>query len=226
VCICFPRGGAVRIGSAAVEASRAPSDVGAVLLRTTFFTDDSDDFAPERQSMHQAAEAVAQVARFLDAAFLLAEWDEWGERGDVSAFERMSRAQDHASSSIEIVSISMNTPLDVVLKIPATVIVKLGEGVLVLAEKVCTFGPRVSAGREEERMRKALARQQRKLIEEGRADALVLQVLGGGAPTYGVRPTRMDFIDAEASEDVELVELQLSSTTGEGRSKLTGDDGF
>src|SRR4051794_32599841 len=113
-----------------MEQASAESDVGAVLLRATFFTDEGEDFRPEHESLYDVAGAIATLARFLDGAFVLAEWDEPPGAPDVTIPMRISAAQSRSASSIEIVSISMNTPLAVILKIPAAVVLKLGVSAL------------------------------------------------------------------------------------------------
>jgi hypothetical protein len=199
-----------------MEGSDATAESGAALLRVTFFSDEAveaDDFGPDRRDLHDFAEAVDQVAGFLEGAFLLAEWDELTDRG-ITPAQRASIAREHAARSIEIVSISMNTPFGIVVKIPAAVIGKLAGTAIDLAERICVFRPRVRAVKEEEKARQLRAQleqrmieRQKTLIDEGRADAIALQILTAGR-VPGVRPDRMDFIDADADDEGELVEIE------------------
>jgi hypothetical protein len=188
-----------------MEASsgEAAADVGAVLLRTTFFTREQDDFGPEREYLRDYADAISTVARFLEASFALAEWDDLGENLD--ARERLSIARRRADS-VEIVSISMNTPFHIVLKFPAKVIEHIAESLLTIGEGICTFPARVGESRAKKKLGKAVADRQRTLVEQGRADGLILGIQIGTPDQRAIKADHMDYIDADATEEP-LVEL-------------------
>jgi hypothetical protein len=191
-----------------VEASEASTaGLGDVLLRTIYFPEgeEADNFAPAKVGLLDVAEAVAQVAKFLQGAFVLAEWDDLPFHGHPAT--RWQIAESRASS-MEIVSISMESPLAVVLKLPATVIAKIADSAVDLAERICTFPPRVSAARHKAFMEKALYQRQRALIEEGRADGVALQLISPLVAGSPVLPARVDFLDPGNHDGENLVPIE------------------
>lgn len=196
-----------------MEASGATADISAVLLHTTFFADEErpDEFQPAAD-LRDVSDAINTIARFLDASFLLAEWDELSEKGELTAQQRINIARKGAEG-VEIVSVSMGSPLKVVLKIPASVIEHIASSAIRIGAQICEFPSRVGAGRAENKLRKAVAERQTTLVQQGRADAIVLDLLAGTPGHRGVRPAHMDYTDADAEEEPMLVQLKLPRAT-------------
>jgi hypothetical protein len=103
-------------------------------------------------------------------------------------------------SAIEVVSIEMHSPLLVLLALGgAAALGRAGLGLILLAERICTFAPRVSRMRKEDLLRRLEAEHK---IEElhGRADGLAVKVLASGSA-----PERIDLVD-DLDEPDDLLE--------------------
>jgi hypothetical protein len=181
---------------------------GAVLLTTTFFVPHEEDFGPDRaEDLHDVSAAIDTLARFLETAFLLAEWDEATER-NLTPYQRRDRAR-RAAQQIEIVSISLNTPLKVVLKIPADVLTHIAGSVITLGERICRAPTKVAAGRAEDKLRKALAERAEQLVKEGKLDMAAQELVTGIAGRRSVQPEGFEITDPDAKEATPFIEVAV-----------------
>jgi hypothetical protein len=108
-----------------------------------------------------------------------------------------------------IASIEMRSPLVVVVEIPVAAYPALIPGLLLLAHRICRFGPRVSASRAKDMRDRALYDRQRKLILEGKADGFAI------ALKEFPMPDRMDF--HSMGEDPDVVEMEELPSPGPDR---------
>jgi hypothetical protein len=182
-----------------------------------------EDIAPP--TLRHVAAAIAQADAYLNAAVLLDQhWDqllaqrasrdrrrasrgaavEGRPFGFIGSRRWATRAERHPFS---IVSIEMRSPLIIVVAVPALLVAKYGNNLLILAERISSAPARIQRERKEEIVKTELLDQAQQAVREGRADAIALQLLGiGPAFPHLPGPSNIDFLDADDSDDDDLVE--------------------
>jgi len=187
-------------------------DIHTLLLRTTYFLDDLSDMPVAQQPLFvpagppclsDVARAITQTDDFIRAAHLLGQ-PNWPSPRELLGRYRVD--QFGAKPYTRVVSIEMRSPLAIVVDLPTSLgLVGTCLGLVLLAERICKFGPRVSRTRKEDLLRAAVSDRARARVLEGRADALALQLLEVGAEPLD----RIDLIDPESSDDdLERVSVQ------------------
>lgn len=156
-----------------------------------------------------AAAAIYQVDEYLASARLLSQPD-WSEffRSPAGSPLGLTRSE----RGPELIRIEMGSPLQILLHLSPAELVSMGVGLLLLAERICTMGPRVSRKRKEELFKAAVYDKAREDVLRGRADSLALELLNddrNGLPRP--RPDYVDFVDPEAEDDEELESVEILS---------------
>ncbi len=193
-----------------------------LLLRVAYFGGHEDAEAAKysvRPTLTDVAAAFNQIDSLIRAATLLnatgsTEWQESDARSALAGYSADTWLWDQGRyDGIAVVTaIEMRSPLTFVVHLAPEI---LGGGLLVslvlLAERICTFRPRVSAHREAELFKGAVFSEARKELLAGRADGLALQLLREGpSGGDGRGPTQMDLIDATASgRDLNPIMLEI-----------------
>lgn len=163
----------------------------ALLLRATYFAKYG---AP--RSVREVAEACVQLREYLNDVDLLND--------AISPRPSEALAGQIRAHKLKVISIEMRSPLAVVLEVPAETVPVLGLSLILLAERVATFGPRVSRRRKEELVRAAKLDHELSTTLAAKADMLAKRNLEPFANQS--RPDRIDLLDAE-EPDEELDDL-------------------
>jgi hypothetical protein len=103
-----------------------------------------------------------------------------------------------------LVRVEMGSPLTVLLEYPKELVVPTLLSIVLLAERICTFKPRVSAKRKEWMVKEAQADLETLRIKAAQADVHAPSLREAG-PRLGEGPSQFEVIDADDSED--LVEV-------------------
>jgi hypothetical protein len=134
-----------------------------------------------RDSLKSASAAMLQTASILDAAYRL-------NNPDAGPVYRPATGP----ADVALVSIMMESPLTVVVALASGGIAALGYGLVAIAERICTFRPRVSRMRKEELVRAA---DLDRLLDERALGRLEMLKLTLEAEADGIAPERIDFMD-------------------------------
>jgi excisionase family DNA binding protein len=190
---------------------RRRSGVGGVSSRTQ---------APSEPVLHDVAAAVSQTERYIRYAEVLSIGD-WPD-GVLAPDEQATFARSlklPPESPYRLVTVRMGSPLEIVLHLSPEAWTAIGFGLVLLAERICTFGPRVSRRRKRALLEATIYDEARKELLAGRADGLALSLLSEGPPGG---PTRIDFLDPEAPSDEPLRSLERWN---DGDDADEGDEG-
>jgi DNA-binding CsgD family transcriptional regulator len=108
---------------------------------------------------------------------------------------------------VTVVSARMDSPLEVVLEIPAVAWPGIAIGLLALAERITTTPVRIARNRKEKLLEIAILDKQIELVKAGRADALAQLLLREGPrPATSSGPYEIAFVDPD-HPDEDLDEL-------------------
>jgi hypothetical protein len=119
-----------------------------------------------------------------------------------------------------LLSVEMKSPLTVVIELPWESVIFMGAGLLLLAERICTFKPRVSRKRKEELLKATVLDKVTETVAAARADALAQVLLDESQESretlfdrvqpehvdLRVRPLHVDLIDPKADPEGDLEE--------------------
>jgi hypothetical protein len=155
--------------------------------------------APPEPVLYDVAAAVAQGERYIRYAEVLAIAD-WPD-GVLAPEEQAAFARSLKSppeSPYRVVTVRMGSPLEIVLHLPPEAWTAMAFGLVLLAERICTFGPRVSRRRRRPLLEATVCDEARKDLLAGRDDGPALSLLSEGPPGG---PTHIDFLDPEAPSD-------------------------
>jgi hypothetical protein len=187
-------------------AVREKTEVEPLHLRTTYFIQNGGAIELGYVTLASAAAAVTQMADLFVAADRLRHPD--SSTGVRQAWQTALPARPYVQS-IEVVSIDMRSPLAIAVAFPWFALKAGGfvGAVLMLAERICTFGPRVSRKRKEELLRAAAFDNALKSFERReRADVIALELIKDG---LGHRPDHMDFLDPADPDDDDLEPVEI-----------------
>jgi hypothetical protein len=149
---------------------------------------------------------MAQLARLFRAAETLSR-SEW-TRAQIVGAHVLTR-------EVRVVSIEMGSPLLVTLSMTPGGLVASAAGLLLLAERICTFRVRVARQKKLEITMAAEMDAPARERQAVRADALALHVLYGDAELgFGgvphTRPTRIELVDPERPDDDDVEDIDTS----------------
>jgi hypothetical protein len=149
---------------------------------------------------------MAQLARLFRAAETLSRSD-W-TRAQIVGAHVLTR-------EVRVLSIEMGSPLLVTLLMTSRGLVSSASGLLLLAERICTFRVRIARRKKLEIVMAAELDAPARAQQAVRADALALHVLYGdlelgfgGVPH--TRPTRIEILDPERPDDPDVEEIDTS----------------
>lgn len=176
-----------------------------LLLRATYF--EWQDQRPVEDypaalplpTLEDTERALAQLRLYLVLAHRIPSGDE----GAVYILTGQQQAEAQESGfEPQLIGLHMGSPLTVLLHMPPQYLVGSALGLLLLAERICTFGPRVTAKRKKWLLEAATADAGLRQIREAQADVLSSVLLGEGPDRLAPRgPDRLDFIDTDEGED-------------------------
>ena len=164
---------------------------------------------PTPPRLRDVAAALVQTERYIRCAEVLmrSDWPD-GDRSpeDQAAFARSGMSiTSHPETSYRVVSVRMVSPLEIVIHLSPEAWTAIAVGLVLLAERICTFGPRVSRTRRRALFEATVYEEARQDLLAGRADGLALSLLSEG-PAEG--PTHIDFLDPDAPSDEHLRSLE------------------
>lgn len=108
-----------------------------------------------------------------------------------------------------VVSLRMDSPLEIVLEIPLVAWPGIAIGLLALAERIATMPVRIARKRKEEMLQSAILDKQTQLVSDGRADVLAELLLQQGPDRQVRGPDDIAFLDPEDPRDeLEAVAVQ------------------
>jgi hypothetical protein len=181
--------------------SAIETEAGAMVLRATYFTERRGGprgGAWERRWVHlyEVERALGQVRELLDVAPFV-----------------QSRIERSAPLPT-LRSLEMRSPLQLVLQLDPEYVGIAGFGLLLIAERLCTFGPRVSRRRQEEFLKaEGLQTERDRLRRLSEAEALAWDLSRKGpraTPSTPRGPDTLDFLLPGEDED-DLVPLRSRS---------------
>lgn len=124
------------------------------------------------------------------------------DRGLVPAvLEGLPYERSVRGPSVSVISIRMESPLQVVLEIPAVLWAGMAIGLLALAERITTTSVRIARKRKEELLKIAILDKQTELVRAGRADVLAQLLLEHGPQRTARGPDEIAFVDPNDPED-------------------------
>jgi hypothetical protein len=175
---------------------------GGALIRAVYF----EHPARSESDLVAVGTAMAQLARLFRAAETLSRGD-WTRAQIVGAHV--------LTSEVRVLSIEMSSPLLVTLLMTPGGLVASGSGLLLLAERICTFRVRVAREKKMEITMAAELDAPARERQAVRADALALYVLYGDAELgFGgvphTRPTRIELLDPERPDHGDVEEIDTS----------------
>jgi hypothetical protein len=163
------------------------------------------EYARQRKFLADAREHGRSDVDWTVAEKIMGDRPQFAHLNSLQHLTRSPRHHDLYS----VVSIKMRSPLQVAVAIPPEAYPALVPGLVLLAYKICRFGPRVSAARAKDLRDKAMYDQQKKLILEGKADAFAFVL------AEHPMPDRMDFLGP--GEDPDVVEMEQLSAPATDR---------
>ena len=162
---------------------------------------------PPQPNLRDVAAAVAQTERYIRCAEILTL--NWPADLPPQAADARLKLSSPAGCPYRVVTIRMGSPLEIVLRLPSLAWPPIALGLVMLAERICTFGPRVSQKRKRDLLEATIYQQAQQELLAGRADGLALGLLSEG-PAEG--PTHIDFLDPEAPSDEQLRGLERGNS--------------
>ncbi len=209
--------------------AHAASTLGtnAIFLRSTYFAwrpapppgQDQPFVREVRQpNLLDVERALAQTRLLFRSAAVIALSSTRGTGPVITVLEGGPDVSPLLTAEPRIVELRMTSPLEVLLEIPPYWYPVLGGSLLLLAERICTFGPRVSAARKRSLLEAAVWDAERKRVAEGQADALAQLLLDQGPERDGPRgPDYLDVLDP-----TQRVRLRRSRPEANERRTRTG----
>lgn len=188
------------------EPSVGPADP--IWARVTYFGAEDRGVQVEEVArgvvVKHLVDATSQFSALVDAA---GQFDWYASETSRSAGVRHVTppfAPASEQEDFQVVSVQMKSPFTVLLAIPARKASGFGLGLLLLAERICTFRPRVSRKRKEEVLRGELLDLAKRQVLDGYADALATQILGNlDVGRLAPGPSRVDLLDPSGDDDLE-----------------------
>jgi hypothetical protein len=196
----------MKIFERAVEADSILVRASYFEWKGTFPTENGPRVTPA-PTLRDIERALAQLGLFFNYAARITPHISEGS-GELLRSQKTTRIRyaGHLGREPRLVSLHMGSPLHVVFEVEQYLVAS--GGLVLLAERIATFGPRVSAKRKKALLEAAKYDAAHQQVVNAQADVLGDLLLEGGPSRPGPRgPDRLDFVDPQ-NPDGRLTPLQ------------------